>query len=112
MVLETVTAMQGVEWNSIIIAAIGLVSGGAILKLYEAGGKRKQQGNANERSFMNILQSRIVELEDKVDLLTDKITSLMESSAKVVTELIGENATLVSENKGLREKVRDLESKN
>lgn len=117
MILEITSVSAGIDWTSIILAAIGIVSGGALLKLYQAWIGKKKDEVASEQSYEESLRTRITELESKVDLLTDKITELVESNSGVIIRISSENAAFVERNQNLRtendqlkERIQQLES--
>jgi len=100
MILEVITS---IDWTQIITGGIGVITGGALLGLYNAWiGKRKGDAE-DERSYEESLRNRISDLESKVDLLTDKITKLVESNSEVVIKLSSENAALIARNQHLHD---------
>ena len=89
------------DWTTTITAGISVISGGALLGLYNAWVKKNRGDVADERSYEESLRSRIAELEEKVDYLTDKITELVASNSKVIIQVSSENAALVERNQRL-----------
>jgi hypothetical protein len=108
MILEIAAATSIIDWTSILLAGIGVITGGALLKILTWWSTKKKADRADDSSYEKALRDRISELEDKVDLLTGKITELVESNSEVMIKLSSENAALIVRNQNLHEEIERL----
>jgi hypothetical protein len=98
----------GIDFTTIVLAIIGLVGGGAVLKLYESWQRnrkadRKHSGEQN-MFVINLLSDKVAELSDKIDSMTDQLITLSISNA----ERSAENKLLMEDNDQLKVKNNEL----
>jgi len=100
---------SGTVIGSIIASLLGA---GGIVKLYQAWSQNKikkaESRAADGVAFREALQSRVVELEDKVDFLSGKIETMITMYADKILNLSTENATLKANNENLESENADL----
>tara|TARA_R110002073_G_scaffold334140_1_gene523050 strand:+ start:3969 stop:4418 length:450 start_codon:yes stop_codon:yes gene_type:complete len=98
----------GIDLTTIIMAIIGLVGGGAVLKLYESWQKNRKadrQHSGEQNIFViNLLSDQVAELSDKVEVMTNQLITLSVSNA----ETSAENKLLLEDNNQLKVKNNEL----
>lgn len=103
-----VAADGGIDLTTIVLAIIGLVGGGAVLKLYESWQKNRKadrEHSGEQNMFVvNLLSDQVAELSDKVDSMTDQLITLSVSNAEVSAE----NKLLMEDNNQLKAKNNEL----
>ena len=108
MILEIVTVASNIDWTTIITAVVGLVGGGAVLKLYEAWQKKIKEDREHEEEpekfIRNLLSDQVEELAGKMDSMQRRMEELLVSNA----ELDVENRALIKANQELIEKNNEL----
>ncbi len=105
MLLEAVTVAKDIDWTTIITAVVGLVGGGAVLKLYEARQKKIKEDREHEEEPEMFIRNL---LADQVDELVQD----MKAMRNRMEELLVSNAQLEAENKSLIKANQDLIAKN
>lgn len=91
----------------IIVALIGLFSGGTIVKIYQTWLKNKNSPNA---VLQTSLSSRIIELEKEVRLLQKEVKELMEKASKEILKLSSDKSRLETENLFLRKQIEEKDA--
>ena len=105
---------SGVDLTTIITSIIGTVGVGGVIKLFQVHTKSKRdkrkEANAGTIEFKDSLKERVIELEDKVDGLQDKIEEMIKMYTDKIIALSTETATLRAENKGYVAEIDELKS--
>ena len=96
------------DWSSIILAVIGLVGGGALLKLYQqySLNKKNKRDDENEPevAFRQNLIDRQDEMRDDILFLRNRMEELISENATIKAE----NVILIRQNKELIEQNSEL----
>jgi len=94
-------APEGIDIGGIILAVIGLVGGGAILKLYQQYSLNKKDKrddeNEPEVAFRRNLIDRQDEMREDILFLRERVEELIAENATIKAE----NVTLIRQNKEL-----------
>lgn len=91
MILETIAAGTAINWGAVITAGISVVSGGALLGLYQQWSKNRaaerKDENEPELALRHTLLSQVEYLTEKIDALYDKQEKLIADNASLKAQL-------------------------
>lgn len=102
ILLQLMEALINLDLSTIIIAVIGLFSGGAILKLYESWKSKRDSDRKHseepEQYIRDLLSVQVTELSSKVDVMQARMEELLVSEARTTSE----NRALIKDNNELK----------
>jgi hypothetical protein len=100
------------DTTTIVGTFITTVFAGGVGKFLQAYYKNKKEkrseANAKNAELKDSLKTRVLELEEKVDGLQDKIQKMIDMYTEKIILLSTEKATLIAENKGLEHEIGEL----
>ena len=101
--------------GTIILSIVATVGAGGLVKLVQAyyknkASKRKDLGS-DGLAFRESLQERVVDLEQKLDHLNERIEDMIEMYTEKILALSTEKATLIAENKSYITEIATLKEK-
>ena len=102
------------DLTTVIVTAISTIGVGGLAKLYQMYLKNRKEKRSDKKSdgleFRKSLQTRVVELEGKIDMLQSKIESMITMYNDKVLLLSTEKAALEVEAGNLREENLELKA--
>ncbi len=86
-----VPGAHGVDWTTVILSIVGIITGGAGLKWFNAWTQKKREdkkdGNADNLAFRENLLQRISEMNKMILGLQEKMFDLVAVNARLEAEL-------------------------
>jgi FtsZ-binding cell division protein ZapB len=96
--MNILLATTGIDYTTIIITFVSTIGAGGLVKLVKIYLDYKKDNKAASKvdslAFRESLQERVIELEDKVDLLQLKIEEMIKMYSDKILTLSTEKATL------------------